>query len=331
MSRRLFINLLLLLILVPLPVPIPAPIPLPLHVPMFVPVFVFGETAGKGLSSGTSEILSAVQVPPQVYVGDRARLVLTMVPKASLGNRSIVIDVEDKLPQSKTMQISRLELEPHSKNPRIIIDFIPLEPGQITMPSFEIGPYFVSRQAVEVSSVLESGQSGPETAPLEEPLLVPGTRLLLYGALFFAVLVTVLVLALFIWGSAWYGKLQTWAQKKRMSRDLKQTLQRFEQVLTQGAYPSPGDVGNLLALLRNYLELVMGYPCVAKTGRELLAEAGGSGFPEIVIQLGNLVTLSDALRFSGKEASAMDLRQLCADSRRLLLLIEQTNKGRQKA
>jgi len=293
---------------------------------ILLPALVFGETQGKGGASASSEVLSAVQVPPQVFVGDRARLVLTMVPKASVGNQSIIIDVVDKLPQSKALHISRLELDPHGKNPRIFVDFIPFEPGRITVPPVEIGPYLVSKQAVEVASVLESGATGMETAPLEEPLLVPGTRLLLYGTIFIGVLLVALVFAALFWGSAWYRLLQTWFQKRRVRQKLTQRLLRLEQDISQGHGPSPVDVGNLLSLLRTYMELVSGFPCLAKTGQELTAEAGASPFPELVLQMGSLVTFSDALRFSGRMATLAELNQLCTDCRRLILLIEQAGK-----
>lgn len=293
---------------------------------VLVPVLLFSESPGKSAGSVTSEILSVVQVPPQVFVGDHAQLVLTMVPNASVGNQTITIDVADKLPQSKALQISRIELDPHGKNPKIIIDVIAFEVGHIPLPSFEIGPYLVTKQALDVASVLERGQSGLETAPLEEPLLIPGSRLLLYSMMVGAVLLAALLLAGFIFGSAWYRYVQAWFRKWQVSRSLKQTLLQVEKGVARGNVPSSDEMGTLLVLLRTYLEQVIAFPCLAKTGRELLAEAGSSPFPEVIVLLGNLVTFSDTLRFSGRNVTCEEIKQLCSDSRRLITFLEQTGK-----
>jgi hypothetical protein len=307
MKRFMFINLILILI----------------------PVLLFGEASGKTTGSVTGEILSVVQVPPQVFVGDKARLVLTMVPNASVGNQRITIDVVDKLPQSKTLQISLIELDPQGKNPKISIDFVAFEPGRVPLPSFTIGPYLITKQAVDVASVLEGGQVGMETAPLEEPLLIPGSRLLLYSLVIGAVLLAALLLAALIWGSAWYRYVEVWFRKWQMSRKLKQTLSRIEQGITHGRIPSSDELGRLLVLLRTYVEQVMAFPCLAKTGGELLAEAGSSPFPIVFLRFANVVTSVDCLRFSGKIIKSSELKQLCADSRELLLLVEHvaTHKG----
>jgi len=295
---------------------------------LLLPVLVFGETQEMPASSVAGDILSVVQVPPTVFVGDRARLVLTMVPKAALGNQSRIIDVVDKLPQSKALHLLRIELDPRGKNPRILIDLIPFESGRLTVPSFEIGPYLVSKQTMNVASVLENSTSGMVPAPLEEPMLVPGTRLLLYGSIVMVVFFVTLIAAILFWGSAWYRLVQVWFHKRRVRGHLKQNLLRIEQNLSKGILPSSGDVGNLIFLLRSYMEQVSGFPCLAKTGWELSAGAGSSPFPELVLQLGNLVTFSDALRFSGKVAQVGEIQQLCTDCRRLMLLMEQEgNRG----
>lgn len=303
---------------------------------------VCGETQAKNTSVGASEIVSVLQVPPQVFVGDRARLVMTMEPKPSMGTQSISIDVQDKLPQSKTIHIVRLELDPHGKNPKILVDFIPFEAGHITLPSFEIGPYLVSKQPVNVASVLELGPRGMETAPLEEPLLVPGTRFLLFGVLFFTLLMAVIVGIALLKGRSWYRKIQVWLKNRQVRRKLTQTLLGLEHEIEQGCLASPEELGELLFLLRTYMEQVTGFSCLSKTGQELLAvtadevsaaaagkytvEEKTSSLLALVLQLGNVVVFTDALRFSGETAGLSDVQQLCADSRNLIHRIEAVYK-----
>ncbi|AEJ20490.1 hypothetical protein [Gracilinema caldarium] len=289
---------------------------------LLFPVFLFSDTPGKSTGSVNSDTLSVVQVPPQVFVGDNAQLVLTMVPNASVGSKTITVDVVDKLPQSKAVQISRIELDPHGKNPKISIDFVAFEPGRIPLPSFEIGPYLITKQAIDVTSVLEGGQAGLETAPLEEPLLIPGSRLLLYSIIAGAVLLAALLLTGLIWGSAWYRNVQTWFRKRQVSRNLKQTLLHIEQGIAQGRNPTSDELGTLLVLLRTYIEQVIAFPCLTKTSQELLAEAGSSPFKNLILRFANLVASLDVLRFSGRIVKSLELKQLCADSRELILLME---------
>ncbi len=278
---------------------------------------ISADTPGKELGPAKGEVLSALQVPPQVFVGDAARLVLTMVPKASLGSHALIIDVADKLPQSKAVEISRLELDVNGKNPRIQIDFIALEPGRIELPPIEIGPYLVSKQRIEIASVLDPSRSGLETAPLEEPLLVPGTRLLLYGGLGLIVLAAIALFMGLLWGSAWYTRLKYWVRNRRLLRDITRKLNSFHR----SEKISADDVGMLVALLRTYVEAKTGFACLALTGQELTVQAAGAPRPEIILSLGGIVALSDRLRFSGMDMGASNISRLDSEIRRLLVFL----------
>ncbi|MCA1949222.1 MAG: hypothetical protein LDL24_01510 [Treponema sp.] len=289
-----------------------------------LPVLTYPENPGKETASSHSEILSATQVPPQVFVGDKARLVLTLVPKGSSAPRTLVIDVEDKLPQSKSIHITRIELDTHGKNPKMIVDFVPFEPGAILLPTLEIGPYVISRQIVDVASVLEADHGGLETAPPEETLLIPGTRLLLYGTIGFLFVLVLGLFAFLMWGSAWYAQLQAWFKKRQILGNLKKSLDYLEREKKEY---SPVKIGELISYLRLYAEMQTGIPCVAKTGREIEAQADLFPNPEQALSLGHIIRQSDMMRYSGKTVTALEFEQLSLDIKKLVILLQSKVKG----
>ncbi len=285
---------------------------------VLIPPLAYPDNSGKEASSSQSEILSAAQVPPQVFVGDKARLVLTLAPKASAATRSFIIDVEDKLPQSKSVHITRIQLDTNGKNPKMIVDFIPFEPGTIMLPPLEIGPYVINRQLVEIASVLEADQGGMETAPPEEPLLIPGTRLLLYGTIGFLFFLVLGLFAALMWGSAWYARLQSWLKKRNTLRNLKKSLGQLEH--HQEKNISPAEIGILIGYLRLYIQLQTGISCAAKTSMEIADQADIFPHPELALVLAQIIGQSDALRFSGKGVSALELENLCLDIKKIIFL-----------
>jgi hypothetical protein len=151
------------------------------------------------------------QVPRQVFVGDRGRLILSPGP----GFEEVLpftIDDPRYLPQSPDLKLHRLEFRRLRGVEWLFVDFTAFVPGRISLPPLNL-PQMpglnLDSCEVNVASILEgdsgsgfSRQGGPVlvlSGPMS-PLAAPGTAFLIYGTASLIVLALLLSLGLAVWG-----------------------------------------------------------------------------------------------------------------------------------
>jgi hypothetical protein len=138
----------------------------------------------------------AYMVPPKVYVGDRASLVLPLPGLAADAKISL-----EQLPSSSAdLMIHQVALERRPSGSFLTIEFSAYTPGALELPPFEIGGKIYSGLKIEISSILSADESGMVLSGPASPLALPGTSLLVYGTISAAIFLMLLAIWSRVWG-----------------------------------------------------------------------------------------------------------------------------------
>lgn len=252
----------------------------------------------------------ATLIPQIVYVGDRARLIVPLDSSTVLsGLSSVVIDQRESLPKSASVLIHRFEIERRPGAVRALIDFTAFAPGEVPLPTLELGGVRLSGLRVKITSVLEKGAT--ELSPPEDPLTAPGTYLLIYGAVL-AVLAAGAGTVFFI--AKGLPLLSAYLERRRRglaAKALRRVLARLE---SEGSTMDRREFLTVLFKeLRGYLTYRTGANCLALTARELPSALAADSIaprfsPEDLSFLEELFRRGDAVRFGAASVSETELR-----------------------
>lgn len=263
---------------------------------------------------------AAVLVPPTVYVGDRARLIVTIADQA--GAYAAAVDNPDRLPKAADLVVHRLELVPGAGSCRVYIDFTPYAPGELRLPESAVGGAAVPAQIVVVASVLAQDAAAVEASPPAPSLQAPGTVWLFYGAA--AAAAALAGLALWYWRKG-RGGFRRWRERRRRllaARSMRRVLARLaadDDPSARTPERIAADFGILSRELRSYLSYRLAFNCLALTAGETvgaLAGLDGAVRPSAADAafLAELLGRDAAVRFGG----------LAAERSELLVLAERT-------
>jgi hypothetical protein len=242
-------------------------------------------------------------IPQTVFVGDQGRLVYPL-KDAVLPEKSLVLDMPEDLPKARDLIISRIELDRRGGDARLLIDFQAFAPGLIPLPPVEIASRSFTGLEVRVTSILESDED-LVLSPPAPPLAVPGTVLIIYGAVFAAIVVILGA----VFGGLWYGNRLDYFRirglRRRALRNMWRMLRRIRFALGKNK-TGEGEALTLVSLeFRNFLSCFSGMNCRAMVPGEFLglpslfppedgtAPSDTGGF------LRDLFRRCDILRFSG--------------------------------
>lgn len=258
--------------------------------------------------------------PQTVYVGDQARLTVSLPASSSIdGDRASpgVIEVRDRLPRTKEVTILRVELDTRGAAPVVVIDFIPFVPGTLVLPPLEVGRVTLKDLQVQVASVL-AGDTGSEPSPPEQPLAAPGTFPLLY---LFAFLLLGILAAVALFVRKFLPFLRDRLERRRAGlavRSMRRVLARLAEEVDG---TSAGELLTVLfAELRSYLTYRTGINCYALTPGEFSAAFSGAVLPgavgaeavalgeEDLLFLSKLFRRGDEIRFGAAPVGSAELR-----------------------
>jgi len=254
---------------------------------------------------------AALLIPNVVYVGDPAVLVLPL-PAAIANSEDIVLTPQSPgIPKDPDIDFHRVILERRVTGSRLLIEFTAFVPGYIQLPVIEIGGGHYSGLSVTINSVIDS-RKPLELSGYASSLAMPGTALIIYGAL--AVFALILILLIWfilkgrtfihIWIEKW-KRLRLFTFIRNMERNLQKTLIKG------------GDKRVILDKIsdtfREFLSVLTKINCRSMTAREFTA------LPEKLIYNGSFLkdffSRCDRLRFSGEDVSLRDVSGLLVDLR----------------
>jgi hypothetical protein len=249
----------------------------------------------------------AYMVPPKVYVGDRASLVLPMPGLAA----DVKINLEH-IPSSADLVIHQVTLERRPSGSFLTIEFSAYTPGTLELPPIEVGGKIFEGLKVEISSILSTDESGMVLSGPAPPLAVPGTSLLVYGTISAAILLMLLAIWSMVWGRKRInGWLAAW-KRKRLIVSMLVTERRLNKALSKGV--SCREILDVLsAEFRSFLTQLTGENCRAMTATEigLLKTTGEQNMDGAF--LGTFFNNCDALRFSGREINGYETLEMLGD------------------
>jgi hypothetical protein len=240
----------------------------------------------------------AYTIPPKVYLGDRASLVLPL-PGAA-GND---IEIPPALiPHSQDIDIYRVALERRPGGSRLLVEFSAYTPGILELPPLEVAGDIFNGLTIEISSILEAGIPGNVLSGPALPLAVPGTSLLVYGTIGAVLLLALLALFLFFRGR---GQMSTWIvawRRRRLLVSMLRIEKRLRKNLARGS-PRREILDALSGEFRSFLAWYTGDNCRAMTAAEFdrpFSSEQSYGLPKGDFLRG-FFSRCDNLRFSGGE------------------------------
>lgn len=289
-------------------------------------------------------------IPRIVYVGDRATLTLPLNGRSSGKEANISLDPQ-MFPLSADMELYRVALEYRPSGSRLLIEFAAFTPGLLELPPIEIGGERFTGLRVEISSVLDPGETGTVLSGPAPPLAIPGTSLLVYGTMGLVVLLLLLALWAGFWGRRLLGvQILKWKRRRLIismwgiEKRLRRSMQR------DGKYRDA--LNTLSGEFRSFLSFFTGQNCRAMTATEIgrlpslapvndgNASGENIGYANYVEQgpdrsnggfLGGFFRRCDELRFSGSEIAADDVLAILGDLRRFLKTLNRAERGKLKA
>ena len=299
-----------------------------------------------GLSAVAQDTGRPYLIPPTVYVGDRATLVIPLSSEKAVNDSLVSLDTQN-VPLSPDIDFHRIVLERRPAGSRLLVEFSAFIPGLLELPPIEISGERFAGLRVEISSILDSGETGTVLSGPAPALAIPGTSFLVYGTMGALALILLLALWAGIWGrrrfSGWSTRWKRrrlivfmWGMEKRLRRNLQK----------EG---KPQNVLNTLSgEFRAFLSFFTGENCRAMTAAELSrlppelllpgrggdqkpdADSTARPGPELEISgdfLGAFFRRCDEFRFSGSNISAAAVLVMLDDLRRFLKNLDRAERN----
>jgi hypothetical protein len=271
----------------------------------------------------------AYLIPPAVYVGDMAGLILPLPGLAADSAADIILAPDSPdFPSDPDFDFHRILLERRLQGSRLLIEFSAFRPGLLELPPIEIGGERFTGLRVEIRSVIDSSGSGLELAGPASALAVPGTASMVYGTIAGLVLFAGFIVWLLLRGRRYLHILISKWKRRRLIISMKIIARRLYRTLLKNG-KSRETLDRLSHEFRAFLSYFTGENCRAMTSRELEqmpvffesdSEMLKGGF------LGKLFRRCDELRFSGGAIAAEDVFPVLADLRSFLEALEKAEK-----
>jgi len=282
-------------------------------------VFIFTFAAAYAQSSAqygaqnssqySSQYSGAILIPRVVYVGDPAVLVLPLPASIKNTNDILLTSLSPNIPKDDNIDFHRIILERRVTGSRLLIEFTAFVPGYLKLPVIEIGGEQFDGLSVNINSVIDTRKS-LELSGYASSLTMPGTAVILYGAMAAVVFIFLLLLWFVFKGRTF---IEVWTGKWKRLR-LFTFIRNMERRL-QKALLKDGDKRAILDKIsdtfRDFLSVLTNTNCRSMTAREF------NSLPEKLIQdggfLGHFFRRCDKLRFSGEDVNMRDISCLLDD------------------
>jgi hypothetical protein len=262
-------------------------------------------------------------VPSKVYVGDHASLVLPLPGVVGNGNTEINIGYIS----SPDIDIHHVALERRPGGSFLNIEFSAYTPGILKLPPFNVAGEVFSGLTVEISSILEPGESGTVLSGPALPLAIPGTSLLIYGTISAGILLMLLTLWILFRGRTQMKGWLTVLKRRWLLVSMMDMERRLRKALAKGA-ACRAILDVLSTESRNFLAGFTGENCRAMTAVEIgCLKDRGSAVPDSEF-LGRLFSRCDGIRFSGAEISSDETLEVLGDLRRFLVTLGRAMQGK---
>jgi hypothetical protein len=270
---------------------------------------------------------ASYMVPPKVYVGDRASLIVPLT--GFLGSGDIELP-RSEFPVSAEIDFHRVAVERRPGGSRLVIEFSAYVPGLLEVPPFEISGDIFKGLKIEILSILGRDESDTILSGTASTLAIPGTGVLIYGTLSGIILLMILTLFVLLRGrKLMEGLVAVWRRKRLIA-----TMRRIERNLRK-AMAKDTDLREILnklsAEFRSFFSFLTGENCRAMTAGEIgrlmsLLEIHDGPFLE------GFFSRCDGFRFRGGKIDGGETLALLDDLRAYLQVMgERKSERREEA
>lgn len=267
----------------------------------------------------------AYLIPKQIYVGDRASLVVPL--PASLQNSNDIILTKDDFfsdenyfPADENIDFHKITLERRTAESKLIIEFTPFITGIIAFPEIEIGGEKFSHLTVTVSSLIEN-TSDRVLSGAAPSLTMPGTALMLYGAIAALVLIILLTVFFILKGRALMRTLNEILKRRRLFAGIRRTEKRLYKEFLRGNDKRP-ILDKLSDETREFLSVISDSNCRAMTANEFKFLPVNDLIKEEGLSFNKFFRLCDDLRFSGVEIDDNNTMILFENLKKIIDILE---------
>ncbi|MDR1047523.1 MAG: hypothetical protein LBL64_07095 [Treponema sp.] len=229
------------------------------------------------------------QIPKTVYVGDRAILAALPVSAESLSTELLprMAGAPIALPEWEglPLKLHALRMEKHGESWELRLEFSAYAAGRIEIPDFDLkrngeslllaspgsGEILFRNLSVDIASILKGNDtilSGPA-----ETMTMPGTFLLVYGAIAVLVLFALSLLALKLWGRQVFSDFLRYWKRRRLCGAMIRIARRTEREIGSGEGEDRyrASLSALSAEFRSWLAYLSGLDCRAMAAAEFLS------------------------------------------------------------
>jgi len=273
----------------------------------------------------------AYLIPRQIFIGDRAILVLPLS-----GNKEKTGDIiltqnnsyfnGNNFPLHANIDFHRIILEQRINGSRLLIEFTPFVTGRLELPVIEIGGERFTGLTVTVNSVIDSRLpltlSGPASS-----IVMPGTAVMLYGIIALLIIFIILTIWFFLIGKVLFKDwIEKWKRRK-LFISMKITEKHLYKSVLRG---EDGRIilDRLSEKFRIFLSVLTRINCRSMTSNEFKKLS-----PNLLIYqnadpyfLYSFFCSCDELRFSGENVNSKDIFKLLDDLRGFLTALENDKK-----
>ena len=262
---------------------------------------------------------NAYLIPRNIFVGDKATLVLPL-PASNQNKADIILTSQsDYLPKDPNIDFHRIILEQRTVASRLLIEFTAFTTGVIELPVIEIGDVNYPGLTVTVNSIIDE-RSSPILSGAASTLAIPGTALMIYGSLALVVIFFLLLILFIFKGRSLLKEKIEKIKRRRFFHSIYKTEKKLRRAVLQGL-DKRIILDKLSEEFRIFLSFLTGINCRSLTASEFEQTDVNNIF------LSPFFRSCDNLRFSGTDIDREKITKLLDDLLRFLSDLEnkQTN------
>ena len=279
------------------------------------------------ICTANAQNTGAYLIPRQIFVGDRAILVLPLSGDTGK-NEDIILTSDnsyfnrDNFPLHSDIDFHRIILERRANGSRLLVEFTPFVTGRLELPVIEIGGERFTGLTVTVNSIIDTRSplslSGPASS-----LVMPGTAVMLYGIIALLIIFIILTIWFFLKGRVFFKKwIEKWKRRK-LFISMKFTEKRLYRSVLRGE-DKRIILDRLSEKFRIFLSVLTGINCRSMTANEFKKTPSNLSIYQADNRhfLHNFFCNCDEMRFSGASVSSQDIMNLLGDLSGFLTALE---------
>jgi hypothetical protein len=277
------------------------------------------------ICTANAQNTGAYLIPRQIFVGDRAILVLPLSGETEKYEDIILTSDNRRLngnnfPLHENIDFHRIILERRIGRSRLLVEFTPFVTGILELPVIEIGGEHFTGLTVTVNSVIDSRSSLMLSGPASS-LVMPGTAVMIYGIIALLIIFIILTIWFFLKGRVFFNNwIEKWKRWK-LFVSMKLTEKSLYKSVLRGE-DKRIILDRLSEKFRIFLSVLTGINCRSMTANEFKRPPNSMYRGANPSFLHNFFCSCDELRFSGVNVNSQDVLNLLDDLRSFLVALE---------